>query len=309
MRALSKSEDDPEMQIPAPNPKQAEVQNGTSPRADLAAKHPRPEHRRPAGRSAARNRLGRLREASPWSRSWRKRLFDACAASAVLLLASPVLLLIALAVRLTSPGPAVFRQTRVGRYGHEFTIFKFRTMHCAAAREEKPGSARLRSAHKDHRLTPPGRWLRKYKLDELPQLINVVRGDMSLVGPRPKLHAHHTVDTPFRPGITGAATLAFAAEELLLRNVHHDDLEGTHARLISPRKIQLDRAYMARATFRSDLLLITRTLLRAGRYTDLAELTGEPHRNSPAPAQAEGRIYPELLQQSQPARTFESVSL
>ncbi len=250
-------------------------------------------------------------EASPWSKSVRKRVFDTCASAATLLFASPVLLLIALVVRLTSPGPAIFRQTRIGRHGEEFTILKFRTMYCALDRHGEPASAHLRSAHKDHRLTPPGRWLRKYKLDELPQLINVVLGDMSLVGPRPKLHAHHTVNTPFRPGITGAATLAFAAEELLLRHVHHDDLESTHARLISPRKIQLDRTYMARATFRSDLGLIARTLLRSGRYTDLAELNGEaPHRQAPVPVSQEaGRIYPELLQPTQPARGFESISL
>ncbi len=269
------------------------------------------ERRKRPTRSLPAYRLERPMPASLWSKSNRKRAFDACTAAAALLIASPVLLLIALAVRLTSPGPAIFRQTRIGRHGEEFTILKFRTMYCAPDRREEPASAHLRSAHKDHRLTPPGRWLRKYKLDELPQLINVVRGDMSLVGPRPKLHAHHTVNTPFRPGITGAATLAFAAEELLLRHVHHDDLESTHARLISPRKIQLDCAYMARATFRSDLILIARTLLRSGRYTDLTELTGEPQHRPAQPASQydAGRIYPELLQPTQPTRGFESVSL
>ncbi len=298
------------MQTPAPKTKQAEVQNGTSPRPDQPAKHVSGDRRRRPLRFPASFRLEKTEmEASPWSRSNRKRVFDACAAAAVLLLAAPILLLIALGVRLTSPGPAIFRQKRVGRHGEEFTILKFRTMYCGPNRGKSPGFTHLRSAHKDHRLTPPGRWLRKYKLDELPQLINVVRGDMSLVGPRPKLHAHHTVDTPFRPGITGAATLAFAAEELLLRNVHHDDLESTHARLISPRKIQLDRAYMARATFRSDLLLLVRTLLRSGRYADLNELTGEAPYRVPAAPQEAGRIYPELLQAPPPSRSFESISL
>ena len=299
------------MQTPAPNPRQAEVQNGTIPRPDQMAKHARLERRKRATRSAPAYRTQRIAEASPWSRSTRKRVFDACTSAAALLLASPVLLSIALLVRLTSPGPAVFRQVRIGRHGEEFTILKFRTMFCEQERRIGKEQTHLRSAHKDHRLTPPGRWLRKYKLDELPQLLNVLRGDMSLVGPRPKLHAHHTVNTPFRPGITGAATLAFAAEELLLRHVHHDDLESTHARLISPRKIQLDRAYMACASFRSDLGLIARTLLRSGRYHDLAELTGETqHRTQliSVPHEA-GRIYPELLQSAPPARGFESVSL
>ncbi len=313
----------PDMQTPAPHLKHAEMQSGTSTQhaAERQARLLRAEKRRrslhlvqPAGRPFPHGGSS----GSRWSGSARKRWFDAAASSVILVLLAPVFLLITLMVRLSSRGPAIFRQQRVGRHGEEFTILKFRTMHCAdrSGPSGSPAAGHLRSAHKDHRLIPPGRWLRKYKLDELPQLINVVRGEMSLVGPRPKLHAHHTVDTPFRPGITGAATLAFAAEEHLLRNVHHDDLESTHARLISPRKIQLDMAYMARATFATDLHLIVRTLLRAGRYTELDELIGvDPHPHT-EPAKAPTKIpgapahaYPELLHPPTAARGLESVSL
>jgi len=222
---------------------------------------------------------------SRWCHSSAKRLFDALLAFLILVVFSPLLILIGIVVRCTSPGPAIFRQKRVGRHGEEFTILKFRTMQHAVE-----GSAR--SSHTDHRLTRPGRLLRKYKLDELPQLLNVVQGDMSLVGPRPRLNGHHTghhnglhsPDTCFRPGLTGAATLAFASEEHLLREIPPEFLEECHARLISPRKLELDLEYMAHATLRSDIHLMWKTLLRRDRYTDLDQL-GEwqpPHHLQPA---------------------------
>ena len=202
---------------------------------------------------------------SRWCQSAAKRIFDVAASALILLPLAPVLLLIALIVRWNSPGPAIFRQQRVGRHGLPFTIFKFRTMHSAIG-----GSTR--SSHGDRRLTAPGRFLRRYKLDELPQLFNVCQGDMSLVGPRPKLHDHHVLDVCFRPGITGAATLAFASEEHLLRDIPHEYLEACHKELICPRKVELDLEYMAKATFRSDLRLLCRTLMRKDRYTSLGQL-------------------------------------
>ncbi len=255
------------MENRASRPYKAEMELGTRDGREYTKEHPAirigssEAHRRSLH---ALPRLSREVPGSLWSASVGKRVFDLLAAGAVLVLASPFLLFIGLLVRATSPGPAIFRQKRVGMHGVEFTIYKFRTMLGAEGSK--------RSSHGDHRLTSPGRWLRKYKLDELPQLWNVCRGEMSLVGPRPKLHGHHTVDTCFRPGITGAATLAFAAEEHLLRDVHHSKLEETHTRLISPRKLELDFAYMGRATFRSDLLLLWKTLIRADRVTDLQEL-------------------------------------
>ena len=203
--------------------------------------------------------------ASRWCESGSKRVFDFSASLLVFLLTSPFLLFLCVLVRLTSPGPAIFRQKRVGRHGIEFTIYKLRTMHHSVG-----GSKR--SSHADHRLTPPGLWLRKYKLDELPQLFNVILGHMSLVGPRPKLRGHESLDIHFRPGITGAATLAFAAEEHLLRHISPEHLEDCHSQLISPRKLQMDLEYMARATFRTDLCLLWHTLLRRGRYRDLDQI-------------------------------------
>ncbi len=251
----------------ATNPAQREIQPGQA-----ASRFPRF-----GGRLRFRRRaLARAYPDIPcsgWCQSSTKRVFDAIAAAAILIVFSPLLLLLGMLVRLSSPGPAIFCQKRVGRHGEEFTILKFRTMQHAVE-----GSKR--SSHGDHRLTAPGKLLRKYKLDELPQLINVVRGDMSLVGPRPRLNGHHSghhnglhsPDTCFRPGLTGAATLAFASEELILRDIPQEFLEECHSRLISPRKLELDLKYMAGATFRSDIRLMWRTLLRADRYTDLRQL-------------------------------------
>lgn len=210
-------------------------------------------------------------DGSCWCESPWKRCFDATVAGVALVLLSPLLLGIGLMVRLDSPGEAIFRQQRVGRHGAEFTIWKFRTMFVSA---EGP----KRSGFKDPRTSRFGRLLRRYKLDELPQLVNVLRGEMSLIGPRPRIRGHQSIDTQFRPGITGAATLAFAAEETLLEDVAFEHLEECHRRLISPKKLELDLRYMAKATFWSDLGLIWMTLKRAGRYTHIDQLGGwQPH--------------------------------
>lgn len=216
-------------------------------------------------------------EVSRWCGSSGKRLFDVVASGIALIPLVPVFLCIGAMVRFTSNGPAIFKQERVGQHGLPFTIFKFRTM-----RQGIPGSSR--SSHLDSRLTEVGKFLRRYKLDELPQLVNVLRGDMSLVGPRPKLDDHHMVDFSYRPGITGAATLAFAGEEQLLRAIPENQLELFHQKLICPRKLQLDSEYMSRATFLSDLSMIVKTLLRRGRYTSLSELGSW---NTPQKAQPE----------------------
>jgi lipopolysaccharide/colanic/teichoic acid biosynthesis glycosyltransferase len=206
-------------------------------------------------------------QVSRWCDSRTKRCFDLVFASIVLAALLPMLILIAALIRVTSRGPAIFRQKRVGQHGVEFTIFKFRTMHHAVE-----GS--LRSSHGDHRITRLGRILRRYKLDELPQLANVCMGDMSLVGPRPKLYGHHSLETRFRPGLTGAATIAFSREERLLHAIPTEELEEYHRRHITPRKLELDLQYMAGATFTSDLELLWRTLRGTGRYLHLSELHG-----------------------------------
>jgi lipopolysaccharide/colanic/teichoic acid biosynthesis glycosyltransferase len=198
-----------------------------------------------------------IRRLSSWSRSGAKRLFDCACVLPVLLLLVPVLLVIAMAVWLTSPGPVLFLQKRVGRNGRPFTILKFRTMiHVTDKTHNAVTTAASRS------FTPVGPFLRRWKLDELPQLLNVLAGHMSLVGPRPKMPEHVNSNLPCRPGITGAATIAFAREEAVLGRVPEDQLEFFYHAVVLPAKRRLDARYMARATFLSDLRLIVDSTLR-----------------------------------------------
>ena len=186
-----------------------------------------------------------------------RRALDLMLAFFGVLLFSPVFAVLAIAVRLSSPGPIIFRQQRVGRMGELFTIYKFRTME---AQPQPKGLSVTR--HGDRRVTSVGRLLRRYKLDELPQLVNVLRGDMSLVGPRPKLpdHQHRQAQCmPFRPGITGAATLVFRCEEEMLRQIPEEQIEAFCKYKLTPYKANLDYEYAERCTFGSDLALMLRT--------------------------------------------------
>jgi lipopolysaccharide/colanic/teichoic acid biosynthesis glycosyltransferase len=194
-----------------------------------------------------------------WSQSKAKRCFDVIAVLLSLPLALPILIAIAIAVRLNSHGAALFVQTRVGTGGTTFTIFKFRTM-VNDSGMARPSVTTIGNQH----FTSIGPFLRKWKLDELPQLLNVLRGDMSLVGPRPKMSEHQSGLLLCRPGITGAATLAFAREEFLLAEVPKADLDAFVCRVVNPLKSQMDNEYMARATFVSDLKLIVRSVFRKG---------------------------------------------
>jgi lipopolysaccharide/colanic/teichoic acid biosynthesis glycosyltransferase len=194
---------------------------------------------------------------SVWSLSSLRRGMDFTLALFGLLLFSPVFGILAIAVRLSSAGPIIFRQQRVGRLGELFTIYKFRTME---AQPQPKGLSVTR--HGDRRITQVGRLLRRYKLDELPQLANVLFGDMSLVGPRPKLpdHQHRQAQSmPFRPGITGAATLVFRCEEEMLRQVPEEQIEAFCKYKLTPYKTNLDFAYAERSTFGSDVALMLRT--------------------------------------------------
>ena len=194
---------------------------------------------------------------SPWSSSQSKRTFDCFCVVSMLPLLLPIFLLVGLGVRLTSSGPVLFLQRRMGRNGRSFTILKFRTMEHA-----------VRGAHQpvttcgNQRFTPVGPFLRRWKLDEIPQLFNVLLGQMSLVGPRPKLPEHAISSLPCRPGITGAATIAFAREESILDRVPERDLENFYHEVVLPAKHRLDADYMANATFLSDLKLIVDSVLR-----------------------------------------------
>lgn len=189
-----------------------------------------------------------------------KRLFDAVLSAAGLVLLSPLLLLVAIAVRLTSSGPALFSQTRTGLSEKPFPILKFRSMQIASA-----GAAALLTAAGDSRITPLGRWLRKTKIDELPQLFNVLAGHMSLVGPRPEVPRYTARYTPAqkkvfaaRPGITGPSII-LNEEELMAA---HPDTEAFYLSTILPAKLAVDLSYCARIRFREDLRILLVTLSR-----------------------------------------------
>lgn len=198
---------------------------------------------------------------SPWCASIWKRAFDLLCIIPGLILISPILGMIAFAVRLTSPGPVIFRQQRVGQQRKLFTIYKFRTM---VENSETIGPGH--TAKGDPRITPIGRYLRRFKLDELPQLYNVLRGEMSLVGPRPKLPNHDPAPMACRPGITGAATLAFRYESRILCKVPAGRIEGFYQQYIVPHKLRLDSDYMERATVLSDISVLVATVLRVGEH-------------------------------------------
>ncbi len=198
----------------------------------------------------------------------------------------PIYLAIAVAVRLTSSGPVLFLQKRVGRNGELFTILKFRTLV-----HSEDAAHHAVTTTENQRFTPVGPFLRRLKLDELPQLLNVLVGDMSLVGARPKLPEHQVSDLQYRPGITGAATYAFAREEKVLSRIPKHYLDTYYHTVILPAKRRLDEEYMAHATFRTDLKLIVNSVLR--RWDDsvmdqlpyvneIEEFHGRNHANVPS---------------------------
>jgi lipopolysaccharide/colanic/teichoic acid biosynthesis glycosyltransferase len=189
-----------------------------------------------------------------------KRLVDLTLAVPALIALVPVLAILALLVKLDSRGPVFFRQERVGRRGHTFRIWKFRSMYHGA-----DGAGRLITVGSDSRITRLGRWLRATKLDELPQLLNVIRGEMSFVGPRPEVPRYverYTADQcrvlELTPGITDLASIAYRHEADLLAGV--EDPEDVYVHQILPDKIRLNLQYAERATIRSDLRLILQTL-------------------------------------------------
>jgi len=189
-----------------------------------------------------------------------KRLVDVLAAGLGFALLVPLWVAVALVILLCDGSPVLFRQERVGRGGQPFQLWKFRTMRVAA------GGGLLTVAG-DPRITRLGGFLRRTKLDELPQLWNVLRGDMSLVGPRPEVRRYVERYTPdqrrvldLTPGVTDPASLAYVDEENVL--AEYIDPESAYVERILPDKIQLNLDYAAHATVASDLALIFRTIVR-----------------------------------------------
>jgi lipopolysaccharide/colanic/teichoic acid biosynthesis glycosyltransferase len=187
-----------------------------------------------------------------------KRVFDVIASGLGLVGLAPVLGACALAVKMSSPGPVLFGHERVGLGGRRFKVLKFRSM------THRSSGAQITSAN-DARITPIGRVLRRYKLDELPQLINVLRGDMSLVGPRPEV-ARYVERYPdayarilqVRPGITDLAAIEYRDEEQLLAAA--TDPEQVYVSEILPAKIRLYDAYLEQRSLLMDAKILMRTL-------------------------------------------------
>ena len=196
---------------------------------------------------------------SPWSRSRAKRIFDFTVVVIFLPILTPVLGIFALAVLLTSGAPVMFRQRRAGRSGGHFAIYKFRTM--KAETSSRDSALSIESAD---RVTWFGNFLRKTKLDELPQVINILAGDMSLVGPRPKVPEQQLFQLKCRPGLTGPATLAFAREESLLMQIPKEEVIAFYYDAVLPAKQRADSEYMRRATLVSDLRILLNTVF--GRW-------------------------------------------
>lgn len=188
------------------------------------------------------------------------RLLDMLFSFVGLVLLSPLLILIGLWVKSDSRGPVFFRQIRVGRFGKDFRLFKFRSMRVDA---DKAGL--LTVGGRDPRITRAGYFLRKYKLDELPQLLNVLFGDMSVVGPRPEVRKYVNLYTPeqrqildVRPGITDMASIEFRNENEIL--AHSIDPEQTYIQDIMPQKIRLNQVFIKDPTVFNYLRIIFRTV-------------------------------------------------
>ena len=189
-----------------------------------------------------------------------KRSFDVISAFMALLLLMPLLLLVSLLIKLTMPGPVLFRQTRIGFGGRPFTIYKFRSMKVNRSKV----SITLSS---DNRITPLGRFLRRSKIDELPQLWNILRGDMSVVGPRPdvpgysdKLQGSDQLLLTVRPGLTGLDSVSYPDEETILDQ--QPDPQKYYDEVLWPDKVRLNLAYIKNRSFWMDIAIILFTVVR-----------------------------------------------
>lgn len=188
-----------------------------------------------------------------------KRLFDIVASGLGLVVLSPVFAVLAIWIKADSKGPVFYRQTRVGRDNKDFRLFKFRSM-----RPDSDKLGLITVGGHDPRVTRSGYYIRKYKLDEFPQLINVFKGDMSLVGPRPEVRKYVDMYTPeqmrvlsVRPGITSLASIRYRNENDILAAA--EDPDRCYIEKVMPDKLNIDLEYVDRATLWTDIKLILST--------------------------------------------------
>jgi len=192
-----------------------------------------------------------------------KRLFDIIFSFLGLILISPLLLIVAILIKLSSPGPVFYRGERIGRGGKSFRIFKFRTMVVDAEKLGGPSTA-----GDDPRLTKIGKFLKKFQLDEVPQLINVLRGEMSLVGPRPEVKMYvnmmtneeRSVILSIKPGMTDLASLYNFHEGEVLRGAA--DPEKAYLEKVRPEKLSLQIKYVKEKSFLGDIVIIIKTIAK-----------------------------------------------
>lgn len=216
-----------------------------------------------------------------------KRLFDVLVSSLVILIALPLWAVVAVAIKLDTPGPVFYRGERVGKDGERFRMYKFRTM-VAAADREGPGI----TAGEDARITQVGRFLRKMKIDEMPQLINVLKGEMSIMGPRPEDPRYVAYYTPrqrrvlhVRPGMASPAFIKYRHEEEILEAAG-DDWEEVYVSRVLPDKLEMDLKYVERQSFLYDLSIFSRAALSlfTGTGGDHAGVRDEsPHTKGGSP--------------------------
>ena len=203
-----------------------------------------------------------------------KRVFDVLLASSMLVAASPLMLIATIGILIASPGPIFYRSMRAGKDGHPFVLYKLRTMHFS------DGTGVSITALNDPRIFPLGKVLRKYKIDELPQLFNVLKGDMSAVGPRPEaldIVAKHYSERDretlrVRPGLTSPGAIYYYTD--LQRRLGNDDAESVYVERVLPDKLAVERVYVENASFWYDMRIIVRTAIAIlkiiiGRNTSL----------------------------------------
>lgn len=191
-----------------------------------------------------------------------KRLFDIVSSGIGLLCLAPVFVVMAIWIKLDSRGPVFYRQTRVGRYGRDFRIFKFRSMRVGSDKGRQ-----ITVGERDPRITRFGYFIRRYKIDELPQLINVFLGDMAIVGPRPEVRKYVDLYSEeqrkvfqVRPGITDLASIKYRNENELLSQV--DDPDTYYIDVIMPDKLTINLEYIHHQSFMGDIKIIFNTLFK-----------------------------------------------